>query len=135
MIYTSYFAKIRALPDAIVPISISLKPPDTYKGLEFKTLAPSPDILWEWKRRPDTVRYERRFFNEILRFLLPDNIVKKLYELSEGKDVALICYEKPVDFCHRHLVARWLNEHGYECKEWEDPKKIDTPEAEQIRFY
>ena len=30
------------------------------------------------------------------------------------------CYEKPSDFCHRHLVADWLNKNGVECKELED---------------
>ena len=34
------------------------------------------------------------------------------------KDVALVCYEKPSDFCHRHLVADWLNKNGFECKEF-----------------
>ena len=24
------------------------------------------------------------------------------------KDVVLLCYEKPPQFCHRHLVAKWL---------------------------
>lgn len=34
--------------------------------------------------------------------------------------VALICYEKPSDFCHRHLIAKWLRAYGVECTEWED---------------
>ena len=34
--------------------------------------------------------------------------------------IALICYEKPTDFCHRHLVADWLNKNGIECEEWEE---------------
>jgi uncharacterized protein (DUF488 family) len=33
-------------------------------------------------------------------------------------NIALVCYEKPTDFCHRHLVADWLKEHGYECEEF-----------------
>lgn len=48
-----------------------------------------------------------------------DVIMRELSELSEGKDVALICYEKSSDFCHRHLVAEWLAQHGQtvqECK-------------------
>ena len=36
-----------------------------------------------------------------------------------GKEICLICYEKPSDFCHRHLVADWLNKNGFECKEYE----------------
>ena len=26
--------------------------------------------------------------------------------------LTLLCYEKPSDFCHRHLVANWLRQHG-----------------------
>lgn len=36
-----------------------------------------------------------------------------------GKEICLICYEKPSDFCHRHLVADWLNKNGVKCKEYE----------------
>ena len=35
-------------------------------------------------------------------------------------DFALVCYEKPSDFCHRHLVADWLNKNGYDCEELSD---------------
>jgi len=41
------------------------------------------------------------------------------YDYNIGKkDVCLICYEKPSDFCHRHLVAEWLNKNGFRCEEW-----------------
>lgn len=48
-------------------------------------------------------------------------VIKELNYLVlnvNGKDIALICYEKPSDFCHRHLVAEWLNQNGYRCDEW-----------------
>ena len=37
--------------------------------------------------------------------------------------IALICYEKPTDFCHRHLVADWFNKNGIRCKEYSDNKE------------
>ena len=41
------------------------------------------------------------------------------YGFNVGEnDIALICYEKPSDFCHRHLVAEWLNQNGFKCEEW-----------------
>ena len=49
---------------------------------------------------------------EELRSRLPDG----------AKDIALVCYEKPNDFCHRHLVGKWLRENGIECREWEPEK-------------
>ena len=39
-VYTSYFAKLKKLPDTIVPISICGKAPDWYTGLQYKKLAP-----------------------------------------------------------------------------------------------
>lgn len=48
----------------------------------------------------------------------PKEIEKKLYELSNGSDIALICYEKSEDFCHRHLVVDWLNNNNIKCEEY-----------------
>lgn len=47
--------------------------------------------------------YVKRYENEILFYLDPEEIYNDL------KDKILLCYEKPSDFCHRHLVAKWLN--------------------------
>lgn len=44
--------------------------------------------------------------------LNPNDILKEL-----GEDAVLLCYEKPGDFCHRHLVSQWLNENGIRCSE------------------
>ena len=45
-----------------------------------------------------------------------EEMVRKQY--VKNKDIALVCYEKPSDFCHRHLVAKWLKENGYNVEEW-----------------
>ena len=37
-----------------------------------------------------------------------NEVLKDLSELSGGNDIALVCYEKPGDNCHRHLIADWL---------------------------
>jgi uncharacterized protein (DUF488 family) len=29
---------------------------------------------------------------------------------NEGKDIIFLCYEKSGDFCHRHILADWLEE-------------------------
>ena len=66
MIYTSYFAKLNKLPSDIVPISIALKTPYWFKGLEYKKLAPSFDILKRWKESPNIAEYTRWFEREVL---------------------------------------------------------------------
>ncbi len=35
-----------------------------------------------------------------------------LREEAAGRDIVLLCYEKPGRFCHRRLLAAWLEEKG-----------------------
>lgn len=118
MIYTSYFAKINKLPQNIIPISIAIKAPSGWNGLEFKTLAPKWSFLSVWKQTQDNTYYTIEYQQQVLNQLNPEEIVKQLYALSNNQDIALICYEKSESFCHRHLVADWLNKAGYDCKEF-----------------
>lgn len=121
MIYTSYFAYIRKLPQDIVPIAISASIPKSVRMTMYQKLAPSYDILMTWKRTPDREKYIKDYNEQILSRLDANKVVNELYRLSHGKNVALICYEKPEDFCHRHLVAEWLTESGL-CREVKEYK-------------
>lgn len=132
MIYTSYFAKLKSLPDNIIPISICGKAPDWYKGLQYKKLAPKYDFFMKWKENHDNDYYIKCFNEQVLNKLNAEQTVKELYKLISNMalnpklfsdrslvpDIALICYEKPSDFCHRHLVADWLNKNGFKCEEY-----------------
>lgn len=125
MIYTSYFAKIKTLPEGVIPISICGKAPSGYKGLQFKELAPKYDFFMQWKVDHDNEHYIKCFNEQVLNQLDCETTVKRLLAMAgnfKGVDylpsVCLVCYEKPSDFCHRHLVAEWLNQNGFECKEW-----------------
>lgn len=118
MIYTTYFAKLKYLPDNVVPISICGKAPEFYKGIQFKVLAPKYDFFIKWKQNHDNEYYIKCFDKQVLSKLDAKQIENRLYELSNGKDVALICYEKSEDFCHRHLVAKWFNENEIKCEEY-----------------
>ena len=123
MIYTSYFAKLKSLPDNIVPISICGKAPNWYKGLQYKKLAPKIQFFMKWKENHDNDYYIKCFTEQVLDKLNATDVVLDLYKLSYGfitgkYDTCLICYEKPQDFCHRHLVADWLNKNGFNCEEW-----------------
>ena len=120
MIYTTYFAKIKKLPKNIIPISICAKAPDWYTGLQYKKLAPKYGFFMEWKRNHNNEFYIEHFNEEVLDKLDTQTVIKELYELAGIKDnqeVALVCYEKPMDFCHRHLVAGWFEDNGIHCLE------------------
>ena len=130
MIYTSYFAKLKSLPENIIPISICDKAPDWYKGLQYKKLAPKYGFFMEWKKNHDNNYYIKCFSEQVLDKLNVLTVMRDLIDLVNstedhiGKEIALICYEKPSDFCHRHLVDEWLNSNGIQCKEW-GCKEID----------
>ena len=77
--------------------------------------------MYEYKKNPDKERYIRRYKDECLVIWKdPQILIDGLKYVSKGKDVALMCYEKPGDFCHRHLLADFLNEKlGLDIKEFE----------------
>lgn len=133
LIYTSYFAQLRNFPQNIIPISICGKAPNWYNGLQYKKLAPKYGFFMEWKKNHDNNFYIKHFNDEVLttlsaakvledlQELIPDELKKKIITpiyKNESWHIALICYEKSEDFCHRYLVSKWLCDNGYKCDEW-----------------
>lgn len=118
MLYTTYFAKLRALPKNIVPIAICGKAPDWYSGLQYKKLAPKWDFFSEWKKNHDNDYYIRCFQARVLDTLDCKKVYDELRALAGSDDIALVCYERPSDFCHRHLVRDWFANAGYPIKEY-----------------
>lgn len=111
LIYTSYFAQVKNLPSDIVPISIAAKQVPGWRYPVYKALAPTYNILYDYKRDGDKDHYVAAYLRDVLRYLFQE-------KLSGGKDIALICYEKSGSFCHRHVVARWLGKAGFVVKEF-----------------
>jgi uncharacterized protein YeaO (DUF488 family) len=113
-IYTSYFGNIKNIPKDIIPISISLYTPKYFIGDSYIDVAPTKEILMDWKngKKDDEAigHYIRMYKSKVLRKLDAQKIYNNLKLLSKGKDVVLICYEKPNEFCHRHLLAEFLEE-------------------------
>lgn len=119
MIYTTYFNNLVNLPDNIVPISICGKPPYWWRGREYKKLAPKASFFNVWKMTGNNDYYIKEFTRQVLDQLNPAEVVKELFEgVSPDCAIALLCYEKPNEFCHRHLAAQWLIDNGYQVKEY-----------------
>ena len=78
-------------------VSIALKSPEWFKGREYPPLAPRLDML------PMEEAEYRREYQAILDVLDP----RKVYE-HLGQEAILLCWEPPGRFCHRRLVAEWL---------------------------
>lgn len=121
--HTGYFARLK---DYKYPISICGKAPDFYTGPQLKILAPKFWFFKEFKDQKsehylDIDFYTKNFKLEVLDKLQIENVIQRIQNIYPNvslDDITLICYEKPSDFCHRHLVANWLTENGYACSEW-----------------
>ena len=109
-IYTSYFGNLKKLKENnIVPIGICCYPPKDFHGSNLIAIAPTPDILNNC--RSNHQEFRKRYKNEVLYlFKDPSIFVDRIKFISNGNDCALCCFEKPDEFCHRHLVAYWLEE-------------------------
>jgi uncharacterized protein YeaO (DUF488 family) len=120
MIYTTYFAKLKKLPENVVPIAICRYVPEGLRlsCYRYFELAPNPDNLLEYKRTGDIEKFTRNYKEQILDKLDPHGLVRDLTRWVGNKDIAFVCYEKSTDFCHRHLVAEWLRYNGYACEEF-----------------
>ena len=123
-IYTSYFGNSKKLQQAgIKVIGISLYPPRWFNGISLKQVAPTKSILFANGQTQED--YTRRYRSEVLSRQDMQQFLKTVEQASEGQDVALCCYEKPEDFCHRHILADWIKEKlGIEISEYGyTPKK------------
>lgn len=132
MIFTGYYAKLKEYENAgLQPLSIAGKAPDFYKGPQFKSLAPEYKMFMDWKKgKIDNMGYTSIFLEHLN--TLDKEAVRRMLT-SFDKDVILLCYEKPGDFCHRHIVADWLESNfGWKIDEYdiktEDIKKKLTKE-------
>lgn len=99
---TSYYSKNANHPNAV---SIAGKAPDWYKGREYKKLAPKYWFFKKYKEDGDAEFYEEAYYDEVLDQLDAQKVLDEL-----GEDAVLLCWESSEKFCHRHLVANWLED-------------------------
>ena len=78
-----------------------------WKGKEYKKLAPPAEII----KIEDENLYTKIYYEKVLNKLYPKEVYAEL-----GDNAVLLCYEKWDDiedgktFCHRRIVAKWLEE-------------------------
>lgn len=114
MIYTSYYANLRNIPKHITRVVISVTHPEWIfdeesKKLEWSTVFPPKELLWNYKAgNISDEEYTDRYIQH-----LNDNcaqIRKELHQvILSTKDSVLLCWCGPTKFCHRHILADWLN--------------------------
>lgn len=87
----------------------------------FPKLYPGWNLVEHYKKGEDSDEEARAsYYDKVLRQLDPQAIWQEL-----GEDAVLLCWEKPGDFCHRRLVAEWLEKRlGVTIKELELAKLL-----------
>lgn len=111
MIYTGYYAKASKYSEAgLKVISISRTEPG-FAEIDGKIweLCPSSDILWDHKEgRIGDEEYIERYNSQL------DALgIRKVLTLIHhcGDDLVLTCWEAPGKFCHRHILADYINKY------------------------
>ena len=103
--HTGYFAGIQKYRNIGRSVNIALKPPSGWSGANYPPLYPSPALLREFKAGAlSEEQYTERYMEQLSK-LDPVEVYKELRD-----DAILVCYERPGSFCHRHIVAKWLND-------------------------
>ena len=126
---TSYYGNLKHIDtNAYEPVAISGDRGKLagFYGRSMKALSMPYDFFKRWKAEEDELQelvssfritneefhrlkkqneneYIMVFYNEVLAYLDPRDVYEAL-----GDNAVMLCYEKPTDFCHRFLVAGWL---------------------------
>ena len=109
MIYTSYFGKARKFPmEQFLKTAICYKVP---RGIGiWNSVVPPAEIVFGYKRgEVSEDDFEGIYYDMLLsrKTQIKDSLDNMI---SQGRDIVLMCYEKPDQFCHRHVLAKFLNE-------------------------
>jgi hypothetical protein len=124
-LYTSNYDLNGKNPNAI---GISFILPSWFSGKEMAKLAPTLSMItrfksWIQEGKYGEAEYEYDYINLLKeRGVTPQGLVD---ELPDG--AILLCYEYPEEFCHRHVLAHWIQENTdvivTEAKSYRDIKK------------
>ena len=125
MIYTGYYSKIKEYVDSgLTLLSISRTKPEFAKScIDIPQLFPSNKILWDHKKgKIDEMEYTNKYLDQ-LNELGIDRIIKMIQIF--GDNVVLLCWESPEKFCHRHILADYINKNsGVVVKEFGKENEI-----------
>lgn len=138
MIYTSCFENIEAIkaadPSAVFVAVCGGLPAWWETSASFRWMRKvAPRWTWwsEWHEKfkgdygsdESMAWYGEKYRSTVLAGLDPAAVLSDIEGMAAGSNAYLLCYEKPGEFCHRRMLASWLNlRAGADIKEWEAPK-------------
>lgn len=84
-----------------------------FEGNSYTKLAPKKEFWKIWhdnigkiSEEENNEYYMREYYKQVLSKLDANTVYSELNEF--GKNVVLLCFEENNEFCHRQLVATWL---------------------------
>lgn len=109
-LYTSYFARNADNPNAIAICGLLtswVRQGAGFRGEHRPEFGPSWELVQKTKSGQLThQQFAQQYLVELQqRGLTPQEVVDRL---PDG--AILLCYEAPEDFCHRHILAEWLQQ-------------------------
>lgn len=108
-VYTSYFGISKKFPrDKFIRTAVCYKVPAGI-GI-WNNVVPDADLVYGLKRGEITKEYYEQKYLEMLesrKQWIAENIP---YMKNSEKDIVLLCYEKSDEWCHRHILAKFLND-------------------------
>lgn len=113
---TSYYAKTKTLLESghTNLVAISGYCPDFFlKQMQSDNrlsrcveLAPKKEWFFKWKKGEiNNEKFVELYKKTVLEKIDFEELLEKI-----GDDAVFLCYEKPEDFCHRHILADYLKE-------------------------
>ena len=117
MYYTSYFGYIRKLDKQKYRLASITASKPSFCGNDIEDwsfIGPSLELLKAYKNKEiDEFEYTKVYVK-----FLNDNWdkFKDFFVTNQNNNIVLLCYEKPGDFCHRHLLSDFLNKKGIKAK-------------------
>lgn len=77
----------------------------------MKMLAPEKKLLWKAKQgKISQEEYALQYMAQVRGVFDPQTLYKELQNRFTGRDIVFLCFEKKGEFCHRRLLAKWLEE-------------------------
>lgn len=127
--YTSNYKRSGMNPAAI---GISYVVPGSFHGITHGGLAPTLELISAVKWDTDRITQDEYAVRYIELLKERGNTPQQIIEsFSDG--TIFLCYEDPGEFCHRRVLADWIEEEtGMFLPEWRSDKEIKSDEHNKV---
>lgn len=118
-VFTSCFKTAKGLDSSkYFVVSIARFPPRNFMGYKCPELAPSALLLKQYKEGLRNDHYSYRYKRDVLSKIDVHRVFECLAREARGRDIVLCCFEPPFEFCHRRVLAHYVESRwGYVIKE------------------